>query len=316
MSGVAISAVRESVTSAELDRAWQTCLESLEGYSPAEKNLFLTPLVSLREEFLRAMNAVQDEYEQVVVCAMFYIQLKSHWMLLNLHSGYLIREGQLDIEIICRSGLISALLDRVEKTLDPQHIHRITRFISQPLATEEEDELFPLSELKTPGTITEKVQMLLESGKTHPAGSGIAPSEEVLIRRLMEQQQALERMQRDREILEQEFGRVSAKQICELFANMRRSMSTLLDKLYDEQTAQSNADPNAPTLAEMQKRLEDLEAELVMHRQNEAYLRTELGTTDPVAIVAKARTGNSQGTMYDELNDVLGNLEKSMQFLN
>jgi len=296
-----IQALIADTKSTQMEETWQIYLDDLEGVSNDEKQTYLNQIVALREEFLRTLLVVQDAHEREMVCAVFYILLKSQWMLLNLHSGYLIREGQLDLRVVCRSGMLSALLDRVEKTLTEEQLHRITQFISQPLAGE--DDLFPLSELRFSSVLGEKVQKILqeivwESGEEFNPKT-VTSREGELARLLQEQQRELEKIYAEQEVMEQEFQKISQNQSVLLFSWL-----------------QSGAATEALARAEMAEKMNQLEAELTVLRKRDAYLRAKLGTSDPEAIVAKVEAASNSPSVYDQLRDVLGSLEKSIEFVN
>jgi hypothetical protein len=66
----------------------------------------------------------------------------------------------------------------------------------------------------------------------------------------------------------------------------------------------------------MAEKMNQLEAELTVLRKRDAYLRAKLGTSDPEAIVAKVEAASNSPSVYDQLRDVLGSLEKSIEFVN
>jgi hypothetical protein len=141
MVAVTDTEIRELVQNDELMQAWQEYLAGVESAELEERQRCLAAVASQRNEFLETWEDVSDEQDRTVLTAIFYIFLKSQWMMINTRCSYLLSNGQIDPTLMCRSGLISALLGRVERALTPQDVERITQILSAPLG---EDDLFPL----------------------------------------------------------------------------------------------------------------------------------------------------------------------------
>ncbi|MBC8102934.1 MAG: hypothetical protein H7Z41_10135 [Cytophagales bacterium] len=94
---------------------------------------------ALRDHFLGVLRDVPDPEEQETLTAVFYILVRCQWILLNVQSGYQIAEGRIDRGIYYQSGLLTALLGRLELFVAPSDVSDITRFLSQPIQRERAD---------------------------------------------------------------------------------------------------------------------------------------------------------------------------------
>lgn len=69
-----------------------------------------------------------------MVVAVRFIELKSHWILLNTQINYkLVSKGEVDMSLAYRASLISQLLEALEHLIEPEDIDRIIDFLSEPL---------------------------------------------------------------------------------------------------------------------------------------------------------------------------------------
>ncbi|MDX1931351.1 MAG: hypothetical protein SFU56_01975 [Capsulimonadales bacterium] len=117
----------------DLSRAWSVCLDGYTEGTYQQRQELLDSVATLRNEFLRTFSLITDSIERNYVTALFYVYLKSQWTILNLRSGYLLARGQIDMRNMCRCGLLSALLDRVERTLTPTQVFLATNFLTNTL---------------------------------------------------------------------------------------------------------------------------------------------------------------------------------------
>lgn len=118
----------------ELREAWNTCLDSFSGASPQQKQELLNSVAIFQSEFIRTLELVSDPVDRAYLTALFYINLKSQWTILNARSGYLIEVGQIDMRNMCRSGLLSALLSKVEEWIPSKQVDEIVHFLTSKVA--------------------------------------------------------------------------------------------------------------------------------------------------------------------------------------
>ena len=128
--------IETMLQSPDLEREWQGCLSAWENSLPAQRADCRASVVSLRDQFLRVLTDVNDAQEREVVTAIFYVLIKSKWILINTQIGYQILSDNLDEALICRAGLLSAMVGRMEPHLGADNVDRITAFISMPLASD------------------------------------------------------------------------------------------------------------------------------------------------------------------------------------
>lgn len=308
-----------------LNQDWATCLAQYEGATEEEQRACLEPVAALRTEFIKTLAAVTDENERDVVFAVFYILLKSHWMLFNVRSGYLINAGILDLRLMCRSGLISALLDRIEQAIPPDIIHSITQFISQPTARAGELDAFPVGHLALDDPFSDRIRALLQPDVAAAGDSGNRDREQELIEMILRQQEMLVGLRGERAIVEQQFGKISLKQVCELFVNMRHSLTSVVDQLNqhkaERQELCTRLGVSAFSLIPIQHdalnaELEQRDAELDRLRAWKARLVAESGTDDLDQIIGRFRSSQPTSNVYDELQEMLGSIESSFEFVN
>ncbi len=227
------SYMEEMVRSEDLRLAWQACTSSINHYSLAEQKDCMASVATLRSEFLTAYADVPDEDDRTVLSTIFCINLKSQWIILNIWSGYRIAAGKPDELLMCRLGMLSALLDCVEKALSRDDVSAITDFLAHPV-------------------------------------SRPAPGSHIL------------------EPLPQ---------------NDALSLPAL-------------SHHNSRKLREMRETIANQEAEMTTAREKDAFFLRELGTCDGTAIVRQLQEAQSQLSALKDLQDMLGGVEASMDFVN
>jgi hypothetical protein len=317
--------IHNLVESSILNHDWATCLEQYEGATEQERQECLEPVAALRNEFVKTLEAVTDDNERDVVFAVFYILLKSQWMLFNVHSGYLISAGKLDLRLMCRSGLVSALLERIESAIPPDIIHAITQFISQPTARPGEIDAYPVTALALDDPLADQIRALLQSSATEADSRENPRREQELIQVILKQQEMLQNLRTERGIVEQRFGKISLHQMCDLFSNMRHSLTSVVDKL-NQQKAERQELCDALGISSfslitvqhnaLNAQVEALSAEVEKRRADEERLVQELGTSDVEEIIRRLKTDDSKSSVYDELQEMLGSIESSFEYIN
>jgi hypothetical protein len=198
--------IQDLVRGEELMAAWKECVAGEDDAELRECQWWMAAVAAQRNEFLETLEDVPDQRDRDVLVATFYIALKSQWMMLNIRSGYRISAGKLDSILYCRSGLLSALLDRVERALPPVQVHRLTEFLSRPLELEEDKEQFPLGLLE---------DTAVSQNASEQTGGEIS---------------AEQRTSAERAALDAVFGRVDAEEIVAKFHLLRNQVEELEDR--------------------------------------------------------------------------------------
>jgi hypothetical protein len=198
--------IQDLVRGEELMAAWKECVVGEDDAELRECQWWMAAVAAQRNEFLETLEDVPDQRDRDVLVATFYIALKSQWMMLNIRSGYRISAGKLDSILYCRSGLLSALLDRVERALPPVQVHRLTEFLSRPLELEEDKEQFPLGLLE---------DTAVSQNASEQTGGEIS---------------AEQRTSAERAALDAVFGRVDAEEIVAKFHLLRNQVEELEDR--------------------------------------------------------------------------------------
>lgn len=119
--------------SEQLHTIWQQFLDSWEGAQPGAKQAVAASVAGMRDQFLAAVADVTDAEERETLAAIFYAQVRCRWIQLNTRTGYQLLAGRVDRAIHCESGMLSALLARIESLLHPADVARLTAVLGQPV---------------------------------------------------------------------------------------------------------------------------------------------------------------------------------------
>jgi hypothetical protein len=274
-----------ALSSPELDRAWRECLATWDDALPAERDGCRAGVVTLRDEFLRVLGDITDPVEQAVAGALFYVQIKSQWILINTQIGYQIASGTIDRGIFARAGLLSAVLGAMEPSLNRADVERITIFLAHPNV-----------EITSP---------LLSYAAPTPTETVSQGDEETVLRadpareRIDALQMELARLHADRDLLAREIGRCEPEELVSLFRRLEAQAAATMPEATPAH-AERNGHAPAPTPAEAvaaaNAKLNELTAafqadlaELAILRVERDALLREMGNADAREIVARLR---------------------------
>lgn len=119
---------------ASLERELEACLAAWTSATPDELDSTRAWVKSQRRDFIEMAVEIDDVEELELSIAVRYIELKSHWMMLNTKIQYsLFHAGEAPDETMFRASLVSHVVGTLEQLLTPSDIERITRFLAQPI---------------------------------------------------------------------------------------------------------------------------------------------------------------------------------------
>lgn len=117
-----------------LERELDGCLAAWTTATPEELTSTRAWIKAQRHDFVEMAAEIDDREELELSIAVRYIELKSHWMMLNTKIQYsLFRAGEAPDVLMYRASLVSHVVGTLEQLLTPSDIERITRFLAQPI---------------------------------------------------------------------------------------------------------------------------------------------------------------------------------------
>lgn len=133
--------VRDTLTDSELEDGWAETVNGMIDDEDTAAEL-MDWIEEYRDEFLELTEDVQDPDEIRTSLILRYVEIKSHWMMLNTQMQYqAVNQGGADPEIMVKGSLISHLLEELEQFLDEEEVEKLTSFLSQPMDKLSGDEL-------------------------------------------------------------------------------------------------------------------------------------------------------------------------------
>ena len=110
---------------------WDGQLSGWENATDTQRQVCRDSVATLRDQFMVLWQDVPDESERQGLLSIFYLQLKSHWILLQTQVSYQIEAGHINQEIFYRSGLLSHLLGVIEPLLPPGLAYNVGDFLAR-----------------------------------------------------------------------------------------------------------------------------------------------------------------------------------------
>jgi hypothetical protein len=310
----------------ELNGIWKDCLDSYEHLDNSDKIECLGQTISLRDHIIDVLKDITDASERDTCIGLFYLVIKTEWMLLNTQYTYQMDARRVDHRNVCRAGLFSALLGAIEEHCRPADIKRIEALLAQLPNSED-----TLDENPETGGLRVQIQALREA--------------------LSVKEKALSVFQEEWHLLEMGLGRKTAREIVECVRELkddvlqlqRNGGSTLPEKYveFDREFGGLNARQIALQIERLDMKVKSLEKEAQVSTEGQELLLKELGDADPQRLIvrfqelqnqvtnltlelARAKsaptpkslhTGSDEGPDED-ISVMLGNLESALLALN
>jgi hypothetical protein len=314
--------IESELNGAALNGIWKDCLDSYDYIGNSDKIECLGQVIELRDHIIEVLRDISDGIERQSCLGLFYLELKTEWMLLNTQYTYQLEAQKLDHQTVCRAGLFSALLGALEPHCRPADITRIEALLAQ-LPNNDETSLVDDTQLVLRG----RLQELSETLACKDA--------------------ALQRLQDEWQLLEVGLGKRSAREIVECVRELKDDMlqlqrtggSVLPEKYleFDREFGGLSAYQVASQLERLETKVRVLEKESQASTEGQELLLRELGDADPRRLIARfgelqdsvthltmelARlTASSpqnapQSDPDEDLTSLLGSLESALHALN
>lgn len=315
--------IEAELNGATLNGIWKDCLDSYDYISNSDKIECLGQVIELRDHIIEVLRDISDGIERQSCLALFYLELKTEWMLLNTQYTYQLEAQRLDHQTVCRAGLFSALLGALEPHCRPADIVRIEELLAQ---LPNNDEASVASDGQS--ALRSRIQELSEA--------------------LSCRDTTLQRLQDEWQLLEVGLGKHSAREIVECVRELKddllqlqRTGGSVLPEKYldfDREFGGLSARQVAGQLERMELKVRSLEKESQAATEGQELLLRELGDADPRRLIA--RFGELQDTVTsltmelarlkaastpnialapapdEDLNSLLGSLESALHALN
>ena len=86
-----------------------------------------------KQHLLNALKGVEDDDDLKLSVTLHYIELKSHWIMLNIKLNYqTMKDGMPDMFSMYHASLVSAVVGVIEALLTEDDIRHITNFLAEP----------------------------------------------------------------------------------------------------------------------------------------------------------------------------------------
>lgn len=142
MNALSVVDVRSILQKNEFEKKLEEILVDL-GDASAQHELFEW-VQHKTIDFIKRCEIVQDEQEIPMLLMWFYIQLKSEWSQINTEIQYgPLLTGEIDIELVYKSSILSTLLLEVESILLQWDVEHATNFLAQPFLSKQTDRVNP-----------------------------------------------------------------------------------------------------------------------------------------------------------------------------
>lgn len=264
--------IEAELNGAALNGIWKDCLDSYDYISSSDKIECLGQVIELRDHIIEVLRDISDGIERQSCLGLFYLELKTEWMLLNTQYTYQLEAQKLDHQTVCRAGLFSALLGALEPHCRPADITRIEALLAQ-LPNNDETSLLDDTQLVLRGRIQELSETLACKDS------------------------ALQRLQDEWQLLEVGLGKRSAREIVECVRELKddllqlqRTGGSILPEKYlefDREFGGLSAHQVASQLERLETKVRVLEKESLAATEGQELLLRELGDADPRRLIAR-----------------------------
>ncbi len=118
----------------DLDAKWNQVLDQWEDGGPAQKKAITAYVSGLRNRMLRILTDLDDAEEAQHGLAIQYIEVKCHWMMLNMQiQSQTARNGRAQDNLIYRATCVSLIIEAMEPLLSRDRVDTLTGFLAEPL---------------------------------------------------------------------------------------------------------------------------------------------------------------------------------------
>jgi len=111
--------------------------ETLQGFEEGtveQKQELRATVEKHKRHLLNALKGVEDLDDLKLSVTLNYIELKSHWIMLNIKLNYqTMKDGMPDMFGMYHASLISSMVGALESILTPYDIQNITNFLAEPV---------------------------------------------------------------------------------------------------------------------------------------------------------------------------------------
>lgn len=308
--------LESALLSPELERAWRECLAGWEDGPSVQRADCRAQVEALRDQFLRTLRDITDPVEQTAAGSLFYVQVKSQWILLNTHIGYQIAAGRIDQSAFTQAELLAALLTAIERCLTPVEVEGATTYLSQinrnvigTLLTDGADrENLPQREIG-PDTFSgfpqPESRVIADTGE-EPAGD-ITPTEGT--NTFTDLSDEITALRTEWETLARETGKTDAHGLIQHIRHLednlaieRRMVQRLQTDHADIEREFGDTRPQEiiRKIRELSTRYANLQNELSRLHNAYSYLERELGVFDPQALVDTLRSLRDKVGLLEE----------------
>ena len=133
-----VNKLQELLNDGSLDSLWSEALDSWEKDEIAKVRDRVSSakdwVETKKEQLLRSIQDINDEEDMNLALALWYIELKSHWLMLNTQMNYqLFQRGDIDLDVHYKGTMISHLLGAFEPLLNTDDQGKISEFLMNPL---------------------------------------------------------------------------------------------------------------------------------------------------------------------------------------
>ena len=133
-----VNKLQELLNDGNLDSHWNEALDSWEKDEIAKVrervNSAREWVSSRKEQLLTSIKDITDEDDVNLALALWYIELKSHWLMLNTQMNYqLFQKGDIDLDVHYKGTMISHLMGAFEPLIREEDQMKISEFLMTPI---------------------------------------------------------------------------------------------------------------------------------------------------------------------------------------
>jgi len=132
-----VNKIQEMLHDNNLDAHWNEALDSWEKDEVAKVQDRVTTarewVNTRKEQLLSSITDVKEDEDANLAFALWFIELKSHWLMLNTQMNYqLFQKGAIDLDIHYKGAMISHLMGAFEPLIREEDQVKISEFLMTP----------------------------------------------------------------------------------------------------------------------------------------------------------------------------------------